>query len=81
MSFACHREMTSARSRTFNVSGYRFSVRSPIEEPLCGIEEDFRFFATEEPTDGVLVELFPEAPPLDTVPANDATAFMHWAWW
>src|SRR5215471_15372137 len=75
LAFTCHREMTSARSRSFNVYGYCFSIRSSAEEPLCGIEEDFRFFSTEGPTDGVVVELFPEAPPLDAVPANDAMAY------
>ena len=75
LAFTCHREMTSARSRSFNVYGYCFSVRSPAEEPLWGIEEDFRFFSTEGPTNGVVVELFPEAPPMDAVPANDAVAY------
>jgi len=64
-----------ARCRSFNVYGYHFSVRGPAEEPLCEIEEDFRFFSTEGPNDGVLVELFPEAPPLDAVPANDAVVY------
>jgi hypothetical protein len=67
--------MTWARSRSFNVYGYRFSVRGQAEEPLCEIEEDFRFFSTEGSNDGVLVELFPEAPPLDAVPASDAVVY------
>src|SRR4051794_13234894 len=31
-----HGKMTSALSRSFDVYGYRFSVRSTAEEPLCG---------------------------------------------
>ena len=67
--------MSTARSGSFNVYGYCFSVRSRAEEPLRGIQEDFRFFTTEGPTNGVLIELFPEAPPQDAVPAIDAMAY------
>jgi hypothetical protein len=67
--------MTSALSRSFDVYGYRFSVRSTAEEPLCGIEEDFKFFSTEAPAKGVLIEMFPQAPPLDSVPATEAVAY------
>ena len=68
-------ESGTARSRSFNVYEYRFSVRSSAEEPLSGIEEDFKFFATKEPGHGVVIELIAEAPPLDTVPASDAVVY------
>jgi hypothetical protein len=61
--------------RSFNVYGYRFRVRSAAEEPLAGIQEDFAFFSTEASADGVLIELFPEDPPLGDLPAGAACVY------
>jgi hypothetical protein len=67
--------MTATLSRTFNVYGYRFTVRTAAEEPLHGIEQDFAFFVAKGPETGVLIELFAQAPPLDSVPSGDAIAY------
>jgi hypothetical protein len=67
--------MTSIITRSFDVYGYRFTVQSPVEEPLRGIGEDFGFFARQGPPDGVLIELFAEEPPLDAVPSSDAIVY------
>lgn len=68
-------QMAAARSCSFNVYGYRFTVRSTAEEPLRGIEEDFGFFATDSATEGVLVELIEQDPPAELLPSSDAIAY------
>lgn len=64
-----------SRTRSFNVYGYRFNVRSSVEEPLRGIAEDFGFFAAEATTEGVTIELFAEAPPPEMRPTTTAIAY------
>jgi hypothetical protein len=63
------------QTRSFNVYGYRFNVRSSVAEPLYGIEEDFGFFAAEATTDGVTIELFAETPAAAMLPTTTAVTY------
>jgi hypothetical protein len=59
----------------FNVYGFRFSIRSNASEPLEGLLEDFSFFRTEDPDDGVNLELCEEDAPREGLPAVDASVY------
>ena len=62
--------------RTFDVYGYRFSVRAADPELIEGITEDFEFFAAEDPVSpGVVIELVEDRPPVDDLPSLDARVY------
>lgn len=60
---------------SFDVYGYRFSVRGSAAEAMEGIREDFAFFATAESGAGVSVELLLEEPPRAGLPTTDASVY------
>ena len=61
---------------SFDVYGYRFSVRGSLKEPVDGIRQDFGFFAADTSSgESVSIELFPEDPPMDDLPVTDATVY------
>ena len=72
-------EPPASRSCSFDVYNFRFTVRSAVEEPLRGIEEDFGFFAAKAATDGVadgvVIELIAGNPPAEILPSSDAVAY------
>ena len=77
---AREQDSESARCLSFDVYGYRFTVRSTADKPLRGIEEDFGFFSSEpscsEPgAAGVLIELFLENPGAEMLPSSDAVIY------
>jgi hypothetical protein len=60
---------------SFDVYGYRFSVRGSIKEPVDGIRQDFGFFATDASAGSVSIDLVPEDPPMDGLPSVDAAVY------
>jgi hypothetical protein len=59
----------------FDVYGFRFSLRSTAREPVDGLGQDFAFFRTEDPKDGVKLELCAEDTPLEGLPSGDACVY------
>jgi hypothetical protein len=62
---------------SFDVHGFRFSVRGDAVSALEGICEDFRFFSSQ-PRDGeseTTIDLLRQAPPLDAAPSGDAAIY------
>lgn len=62
-------------AETFDIYGFRFSVRSPQPELLNGIREDFAFFTTNSADGGPVVKLLQQAPPSIKLPAVDASVY------
>jgi len=60
---------------SFDIYGYRFSVRGAPGAAIEGVQEDFAFFRCASPQSGVLIELFAEDPPKDGLPSGDATVY------
>ena len=60
---------------SFEVYGYRFSVRGAPGEAMDGIREDFAFFSSASPQTGILIELFAQDPPTDGLPSGDAVTY------
>jgi hypothetical protein len=59
----------------FDVYGYRFSLRGAPEEAIEGVSEDFAFFAAPAAAASVMVELYDQDPPQDSLPATDAVVY------
>src|SRR5262245_26074122 len=54
---------------SFDVYGFRFSVRAAEPDLIDGLRQDFEFFASADTDErGVVIELIPEAPPREGVP-------------
>jgi hypothetical protein len=60
---------------SFDVYGCRFSVRSPQADAFEEIREDFAFFSAGKHEEGFSIELFPEDPPREGLPATDAVVY------
>jgi hypothetical protein len=60
---------------SFDVYGYRFSVRSALTDPVDGIRQDFSFFGPAEAGERVSIELLSEDPPRDELPVSDAVVY------
>ena len=59
----------------FDVYGYRFSLRGAPEEAIEGVSQDFAFFAAPAAAASVMVELYDQDPPQDSLPATDAVVY------
>jgi hypothetical protein len=59
----------------FDVYGFRFSISSTVREPLEGLRQDFAFFQSDAPVDGVMLELIDEDPPRQGLPSSDACVY------
>ncbi len=70
---------TAERARpdayTFDVYGYRFSIRGMPAEAVSGIRQDFAFFAAQGGPTGAVVELIHSDSPFDELPATDAAVY------
>src|SRR5580700_9196106 len=60
---------------TFNVYGFRFSIRSAVSEAVEGLEQDFAFFRSCDLGGGVTLELLAEDPPREGLPLTDALVY------
>jgi hypothetical protein len=60
---------------SFDVYGYRFSVRGSPSEAVEGIRQDFAFFSKTVSDSDVLIDLFDEDPPQDGLPGGDAVVY------
>ena len=59
----------------FDVHGYRFSIESSVPEAVEGLRQDFAFFSSTAGPRETTVELIAGNPPLDDVPAVDASVY------
>jgi hypothetical protein len=59
----------------FDVYGYRFSLSGAPEEAIEGVSQDFAFFAAPAAAASVMVELYDQDPPQDSLPATDAVVY------
>jgi hypothetical protein len=60
---------------TFNVYGFRFSIRSEASEAIEGLQQDFAFFRSSDSGEGVALELLAEDPPREGLPLTDASVY------
>ena len=59
---------------SFNIYGFRFSIRGPANA-VDGIIHDFAFFEDSTAAVQVTVELIDDDPPHDGLPTSDATVY------
>jgi hypothetical protein len=59
----------------FNVYGFRFSIRSAASEAVEGLQQDFAFFRSLDPDEGLTLELLVEDPPREGLPLTDASVY------
>jgi hypothetical protein len=60
---------------SFDVYGFRFSVRGSCADVVEGLQQDFAFFAATSESADIVIELFPEDPPELELPATDASVY------
>jgi hypothetical protein len=60
---------------TFDVYGFRFSIRSASSEAMDGLQQDFSFFRSCDTDGGVTLELFVEDRPREGLPLTDALVY------
>ena len=58
---------------TFDVYGYRFTIRSSSEWALDGISQDFAYFRDSSPNNALQIEMEVAEPDYDSLPCRDAS--------